>query len=156
MGKREGGRDHTASEVRESGDSMKTYGGHGDVSIAQAGLTKVTSTSSTTSAATRYSTHIRRPWLKAHLAPFFVVLSLLRPGHHSSTKTSQPLLESSFYLRLRQFGALSPRPRARQPRYPQFATRPSQEERMDGFGCSEPRTSGVPGAWGFPSFSNDW
>jgi hypothetical protein len=41
----------TASKIRESVDSMKTYSGLGGVSVAPAGFRKATSTANTTSAA---------------------------------------------------------------------------------------------------------
>jgi hypothetical protein len=84
---REGVTDPTASKVRESVDSMKTYGGLGGVSIAPAGFTKVTSTANTTSAAVEDYEHIRRPCFHIQLARFFVVSSLSR--HKSSTIPSR-------------------------------------------------------------------
>jgi hypothetical protein len=80
---REGGRDHTASEVRKSVDFMKACCGHG--SIAPSGSTEATSTTSTTSttsAAAYDYAHIRRPCLHIQLPRFFVS-SLSR--HNSST-----------------------------------------------------------------------
>jgi hypothetical protein len=86
---REGVTGPTASKIRESVDSMKTYGGLGGVSIAPAGFKKVTSTANTTSAAVDDCEHIRRPYFHIRLARFFVVSSLSR--HKSSTVPSRTL-----------------------------------------------------------------
>jgi hypothetical protein len=48
----------TASKIRESVYSMKTFGGLGGVSIALAGFTRVTSTANTTSTALDDYEHI--------------------------------------------------------------------------------------------------
>jgi hypothetical protein len=86
---REGVTGPTASKIRESVDSMKTYGGLGGVSIAPAGFTKVTSTANTTSAAVDDCEHIRRPCFHIRLARFFVDPSLSR--HKSSIVPSRRL-----------------------------------------------------------------
>jgi hypothetical protein len=79
----------TASKIRESVDSMKTYGGLGGVSVALDGFTKVTSTANATSAAVDDCEHIRRPCFHIRLARFFVVSSLSR--RKSSTIPSRGL-----------------------------------------------------------------
>jgi hypothetical protein len=81
-GGREEWRDHTASEVRESGDSMMTYCGHSGVSIAPFGFTKATNTTTTSASINEYA-HIHRPWFHVQLVRFVVVSSLSR--HNSST-----------------------------------------------------------------------
>jgi hypothetical protein len=86
---REGVTGPTASKIRESVDSMKTYGGLGGASIAPAGFTKVISTANTTSAAVDDYEHIRRPCFHIRLARFFVISSLSR--HKSSTIPSRRL-----------------------------------------------------------------
>jgi hypothetical protein len=86
---REGVAGPTASKIRESVDSIKTYGGLGGVSIAPAGFRKVTSTANTTSAAADDYEHIRRPCFHIRLARLFVVSSLSR--RKSSTIPSRRL-----------------------------------------------------------------
>jgi hypothetical protein len=73
---REGVTGPTASKIRESVDSIKTYSGLGGVSIAPVGFTKITSTANTTSAAVDDYEHIRRPCFHIRLARFVVVSSL--------------------------------------------------------------------------------
>jgi hypothetical protein len=86
---REGVTGPTASKIRESVDSMKTYGGLGVVSIAPAGFIKITSTANTTSAAVDDCEHIRCPCFHIRLARFFVDPSLSR--HKSSIVPSRRL-----------------------------------------------------------------
>jgi hypothetical protein len=75
---REGVTGPTASKIRESVDSMKTYSGLGGVSIVPDGFTKVISIANTTSAAVDDYEHIRRSYFHIRLARFFVVSSLSR------------------------------------------------------------------------------
>jgi hypothetical protein len=89
----------TASKIRESVDSMKTYGGLGVVSIVPAGFTKVISTANTTSSAVDDYEHIRRPYFHIRLAHFVVVSSHATSPppflHEDSTTASRIIMPSS-------------------------------------------------------------
>jgi hypothetical protein len=93
---REGVTGPTASKIRESVDSMKTYGGLGGVATVPAGFIKFTGIANTTSAAVVDYGHIRLPCFHIRLARFLVVSSLSR--HKPSTIPSRRL-HSRFWNR---------------------------------------------------------